>query len=203
MGLVMADALAFAGLEVRLWGPFEADLEVLSRTRRSPRLPDFTLPENVEVLADAGRALDEAEFVISAIPTQFLREIWQRLGLYVQSSACIVSVSKGIEIGTMLRPTQVIRQAMSQKRSAGSERLVALSGPCIAAELARRLPASLVAAADLQSARRVQDLFRVPWLRVYRNDDMIGVEMAGATKNIIALAAGMIDGLQAGANAKS
>jgi glycerol-3-phosphate dehydrogenase (NAD(P)+) len=122
----------------------------------------------------------------------------------------IVSVTKGIENRTLLRPTQVIADAIgggaAELRSATAPpiTLCALSGPSIAAELARRMPASLVAASDDQGcACLVQDYLHVPWLRVYRNDDVLGVEMAGATKNVIALAAGMIDGLEAGANAKS
>jgi glycerol-3-phosphate dehydrogenase (NAD(P)+) len=111
-------------------------------------------------------------------------------------------VTKGIEVGTGLRPTQVLGQVLAMDDD--DPRLCVLSGPSIAAELARRLPATLVAAAsDEALASRVQDLLRVPWLRIYRSDDVVGVEVAGAAKNVIALAAGIVDGLKAGDNAKS
>ncbi|MCI0631019.1 MAG: NAD(P)-dependent glycerol-3-phosphate dehydrogenase [Phycisphaerales bacterium] len=199
MALVMADALAQRGIDVRMWGPIAPDAQELGRTRRSHRLPGFVLPSPVKVTTDEGEALQGAQFVISAIPTQYLRSAWQRVRHHAPARACVVSVSKGIEIGTEMRPTQIIADVLG-----GGPALVALSGPCIATELARRLPASLVAASDrAKCAEDVQGLLRVPWLRVYRHDDVVGVEVAGATKNIIALAAGMIDGLDAGANAKS
>lgn len=209
MALVLADAIAQRGLPTRLWSPFPVDAASLRTSRRSPRLPDMRLPAAVEVTADDEAAFADIGIIISAIPTQFLRAVWSRLGLrYVaaldsgRASVPVVSVTKGIEIGTGLRPTQVIAEALSL--AATDARLCALSGPSIAAELARRLPATLVAAAaDEALATRVQDLFRVPWLRIYRLDDVVGVEVAGAAKNVIALAAGMIDGLEAGDNAKS
>lgn len=210
MALAMADALATRGLAVRLWSPFAADAAELARTRRSPRLPGFQLPANVQVTSDENEALDGISIILSAIPTQFLRAVWQRLLSHINAETRIISVTKGIENSTLMRPTQVIadvlRLTCDQSTSVRNRQidLCALSGPTIAPELARRLPASLVAASDdLECARQVQDFLRVPWLRVYRHDDVIGVEMAGATKNVIALAAGMVDGLEAGDNAKS
>ena len=206
MGLVMADALAARGVAVRMWGPIEHDARELRSSRMSPRLPGFRLPDSVDVVSDDQSACEAAEFIISAIPAQFLRQAWQRIAPHAPSTATIVSVSKGIEIATGLRPSQVIGDLMEKSQRGSGERLAlcALSGPSIAAELARRLPASLVAAANRKEiAHAVQDLFSLPWLRIYTHDDVIGVEMAGATKNVIALAAGMIDGLKAGDNAKS
>ena len=204
MALVLADALVQRGLAVRLWGPIAEDAHRLAAMRRSPRLPGFQLPKAVEVTSDDGTALSDADIIFSAIPAQYLRTVWQRLRGQLPRNACTVSVSKGIEIGTLMRPTQVIADVTQSSQARYAANLVALSGPSIAAELARRLPASLVAASsDQDCATRVQDILNVPWLRIYRHDDVIGVEMAGATKNIIALAAGMVDGLDAGDNAKS
>jgi glycerol-3-phosphate dehydrogenase (NAD(P)+) len=208
---VLADALAAKGVSARIWSPFGKDAETLAATRTSPRLPDFRLADQIDVTADDRAAFAGVSMMVSAIPTQFLRQVWQRLRAALQQAeagkgnrppAAIVSVTKGLEIGTGLRPTQIIAEVLSLPP--GDPRLCVLSGPSVAAELARRLPASLVVAADDQIlARRVQELFRVPWLRVYRGDDVIGVEVAGAAKNVIALAAGMIDGIGAGSNAKS
>ena len=216
MALVLADALSFRGVAARIWSPFPADARSLQASRQSPRLPAFVIPENTEVTADDSRAFADATIIYSAIPTQHLRAVWRRLAAHVPPDLCIVSVTKGIEIGTNRRPSEVIDEVLAGTSQLGTSKtgefqarttrypIVALSGPTIASELARHLPASLVAASlNLPCAQRVQDLLRVPWLRVYRNDDVIGVEIAGATKNVIALAAGMIDGLEAGANAKS
>jgi glycerol-3-phosphate dehydrogenase (NAD(P)+) len=110
-------------------------------------------------------------------------------------------VTKGIEDGTLLRPSEVIAQAVP---SPGGRAVVVLSGPTIAAELAERKPATMVSAcADAALAERVQRTFAMPWLRIYTNHDVVGVEVAGAAKNVVALAAGMVDGLGLGSNAKS
>jgi glycerol-3-phosphate dehydrogenase (NAD(P)+) len=135
-----------------------------------------------------------------------MRSVWQRLEPHVPPGVPIISVAKGIENGTLLRPTQIIADVLLARWAQQPVRppLAALSGPNIAAELARYLPATAVAASDdPELARRVQETFSTPWFRVYTNDDVTGVELAGATKNIIALAAGIVDGLGAGSNAKA
>jgi glycerol-3-phosphate dehydrogenase (NAD(P)+) len=203
MGLVLAEALAHRGVRVRLWGPFPEDIEALASTRTAPRrLEPFELPASVELTADDEQALDGADCIINAIPTQFIRLVWRRIGGHASARTPVLSVSKGIENETLLAPTQVIADVLGER---DDERpMCALSGPTIAAELARHQPATLVAASnDGALAAHAQDLLNVPWLRIYRHGDMLGVELAGATKNVIALAAGMIDGLGAGDNAKS
>jgi glycerol-3-phosphate dehydrogenase (NAD(P)+) len=140
--------------------------------------------------------------VLSAIPTQFARGVWERLGPRVPAGVPITSVAKGIENGTLLRPTQIIRDVLQSRGSVNP--LVALSGPNIAAELAKYRPGTAVVASDdAEVARRVQLAFSTQWFRVYTNDDVIGVELAGATKNVVAIAAGILDGLGAGNNAKA
>ena len=201
MALVLADALVHRGRQVRIWGPLADDVNSLARTRRSDRLPGIVLHDSVEVTADDRAALNDVNLTLSAIPTQFLRRVWTRLASHIPSTMPIVSVTKGIENETLMRPSEVISDSLA---SSWKGRLCVLSGPTIAAELARHLPASLVAASDDEGlAHEVQDALRVPWMRVYRHDDVMGVEVAAATKNVIALAAGMVDGLGAGANAKS
>lgn len=204
MGLVMADALAAGGAEVRLWGPFAQPIDELARTRRSPqRLPDFVLAHDVAVTADLAAALDGAEIVVNAIPTQFIAGVWEKAAPRLADGARVLCISKGFEVQTLRTPTEIITDvAVAAGRDAPA--CCALSGPTIAAELARHLPATMVAASpDDDLAGRAQVLLHVPWLRVYRHDDLLGVEVAGATKNVIALAAGMVDGLDVGYNAKS
>lgn len=182
---------------VRVWGHDQAEAGRLSQTRKSDRLDGFSLHESVRVMLDDAE-LVKADLIVAAVPVQHIREALERLAPHAPPRAPIVSVAKGIENGSLLRPTQVIGEVL------GERPLGALSGPTIAAELARGLPATMIAAsADAVLAKEVQMLFSTRWLRVYTNDDLVGVEMAGALKNVIAIAAGILDGLQAGNNAKS
>jgi len=156
-----------------------------------------------------------ADMLVSAVPCQFMRQIWNRLKEHVPEDAAIVSVAKGIENDTLLRPTEILAEILHSEcgvqRSATqnaerSGRLAVLSGPTIADELARKLPATACAASHNESlAKNIQHTFsdNVSWFRVYTNTDVVGVELAGAMKNVIAIAAGIIDGAGAGDNAKA
>jgi len=191
MGLVMADALTARGIDVRLWGPFPSHIDDLAERRKSARLPEFTLSDAVRVTPNAEEAFAGVDVALNAIPTQFIRNVWGGL-----SSVC---VAKGIEIGTNLLPTQIIEQVIGDGHAT-----CVLSGPTIATELVRRQPAAMVASStDEAVAKQVQDLFDVPWLRIYTHGDPFGVELAGALKNVIAIAAGICDGMELGDNAKS
>lgn len=219
MGLVCAGVLAGENgiassvrasrtSRVSIWGHSEEEADRLAQSRRSTRLDGFSLPDSVHVHHRDVSAIREADLVVSAIPVQFMRAAWERLGSCVSDGAGVVSVAKGIENGTLLRPTQIIQDVLrgigrdDPDRPARS--MACLSGPTIATELARCLPAAMVAASDeADFARRIQTLFTTSWLRVYTNPDVLGVELAGATKNVIAIAAGILDGLHAGNNAKS
>jgi len=187
-----------------MWGAFEESIERLIQTRENQRLlKGARIPASVRLTANDAGAFDGCTLIISAIPTQYMRSVWTRLRPRVPRDVPIVSVAKGIEIDTLLRPTQIIADVLSPGVSCGWK-LAVLSGPNIAAELARYLPATaVVASEDAELARRVQALFTTQWFRVYTNEDVVGVELAGATKNIIAIAAGILDGLGAGNNAKA
>jgi glycerol-3-phosphate dehydrogenase (NAD(P)+) len=200
MATVCSIMLTQRGHEITMWGAFEESIERLMQNREQSRLlPGVRVPERVRLTANDADAFNGASMVVSAIPTQYLRSVWQRLTPHLPKDLPIVSVSKGIENSSLLRPTQIIGDAVGP-----SHGLVALSGPNVAGELAKYLPATAVAASsDLALAERVQHTFSTQWFRVYTNDDIIGVELAGATKNVIAIAAGILDGLAAGNNAKS
>jgi len=164
-------------------------------------MPGLTLPAQVSVEPDPAAALRGATIVVSAIPTQFIRTVWANFASALPPGAPIVSVAKGFESGSHRLPSEILREAIGPRAVTST---VALTGPTIAAELARRLPATMLAASlDADAAERVQRAFSTPWLRIYTHDDPIGAEVAGALKNVIALAAGMIDGLALGYNAKS
>jgi glycerol-3-phosphate dehydrogenase (NAD(P)+) len=189
---------------VVVWAHTEEEAGELAQARSSPRLPGFRLPESVSVALSDQQALARADLIISAVPVQFLRATWTRLRPHVRAGAAVLSVSKGIDTETLRRPTQVIAEALRDDPDARPRRIGVLSGPTIAAELARCLPATMIAASDdAEFAGQVQRLFSTSWLRVYTNPDVLGVELGGATKNVIAIAAGILDGLQAGYNAKS
>jgi glycerol-3-phosphate dehydrogenase (NAD(P)+) len=160
------------------------------------------VPENTHLTADDAAAFAECTLILSAVPTQYMRSVWERLQQYVPAGVPIISVAKGIENQTLLCPLEIIRGVLGAK---GKERaMAAVSGPNIAGEIARRLPGTAVVASNnSEFARRVQSVLSTEWFRIYTNSDVIGVELAGATKNVVAIAAGVLDGLSAGNNAKA
>ncbi len=199
MGTLCALLAAGRGSAVRLWGRSRERMEALRRRRENARyLSGHPFPDNLEPVHDERYALDRPDLVISAVPCQYMRSIWNRLRDALPDGVPVVSVSKGIEIDTLATPTQILRQCVPGRPVA------CLSGPCIAPEVARRLPTSVVVAADADDlARRIQDGLSTEFFRVYTSDDLVGVETAGAVKNVIALAAGICDGIGLGANAKA
>lgn len=214
MGLVCAGILtdldrgrAFPGgvvPRVTLWGHDTLQSATLSQTRRSDRLPGFVLSDSVRVATKDRDAFEGTDLVISAVPVQFSRTAWERVRPHVGLRAAVLSVAKGIENGTLLRPLQIVADVMKDNPDAAPRKTAALSGPTIAPELARCLPATMISASEDESFRTlVQDLFTTRWMRIYTTADVTGVELAGAMKNVIAIAAGILDGLSAGCNAKS
>ncbi len=199
MGTVCAQILAANGKQVALFATREQRVQELLVARENQRyLPGVRLSENIRPTADPVAALANTELVISAIPCQHLRGVWERVGENVPPDATLCSVTKGIEISTLLRPSEILEEF------AGACPVVVLSGPSIAGELARYLPATVVAAsADERAAELVQEELSTSWFRIYTNSDLVGVELAGAVKNVVALAAGILDGLRAGDNAKA
>lgn len=185
--------------DVAIWARSREYADQMQRERENRRLlPDVRLPDNVAVTSDIESALDEAEYIVAAVPTQFLRSALIEARPLLTQQRPVISVIKGIENGTFQRPSEIILDVL------GNRGVVALSGPSHAEEIGRRLPATVVAASgDLGLARQVQRMFNTQRFRVYTNLDLIGVELAGALKNVIAIAAGISDGLGYGDNAKS
>lgn len=186
-------------VDVRLWARNETFARHIHETRENVRLlPGVRLPASVQVTSNSAEALANADYVIVCVPTRGLREAMSGMATQIPSAALLVSTVKGIENGTLMRPSQMIRQI------AGERPVVALGGPCHAEEITQKKPASIVAACDeVVEAERVQSFLSTEFLRIYANADQTGVELAGALKNVIAIAAGISDGLQFGDNAKA
>jgi len=200
-GIALSSLLAEKGFSVRLWGRNPEEMEHFARARRHRRyLPDVTIPRTIFVTADLPVALAGADVVLFAVPSQALRSTLTAARDFLSETSLFVNVAKGLEVSSNLRLSQVFEDVLP----GAARRLAILSGPSHAEEVALGKPTSVVAAAyEEDVARRAQDLFLTPAFRVYTNADVVGVELGGALKNIIAIAAGMSDGLGYGHNARA
>ncbi|MBN2020845.1 MAG: NAD(P)-dependent glycerol-3-phosphate dehydrogenase [Sedimentisphaerales bacterium] len=202
MATVLAMLLAEKNIPVRIWGYDARQLRETQKSRENKKFfPGYKLTRSIAFEPDDKLIFAGADLIISAVPCQFIRSVWIRLRNHTPEGVPICSVAKGIENKTLQRPTQIIADVLGDLVR---RKLAALSGPTIADELARKLPATACAAsADEKLAQDIQQTFSAPWFRIYTNTDVVGVELAGAMKNIIAIAAGIIDGIGAGDNAKA
>lgn len=188
------------GHAVRLWANEPEVVESIARSRVNERfLPGFQVPSSVEATHDLSAALDGVEIVVSVMPSQYCRALFEQISPLLRPETLIVSCTKGLENGTLLRMSELIEDVLRPQKF--TPRVGALSGPSFAKEVARGDPTAVtMASADSELARAVQHAFNSSRFRVYTNDDVIGVELGGALKNIIAIAAGVCDGLELGHN---
>ena len=198
-GTTLALLLVGKGHAVRLWGAFPDYVETMRQRRENAKfLPGIPLPAALELTGDLEEAARDAALLVAAVPTQFMRGVLRRLAACGVRGTPVVSVAKGIENQTLLRPSQIVSDVL------GRVPVAALSGPSHAEEVARGLPATVsVASRNAGLARHAQRLFMTDRFRVYTNRDVVGVELGGAVKNVIAIAAGICDGLRLGDNAKA
>ena len=198
-GFALARLLANRGHETVLWSALPEEVASLRETRSHPRLPGVLLPAGVRLTEKAEEAARGRDLVVFAVPSPHVRATARRMKPFLAPEQLMADAAKGIEPGTLLPLSEVIRQETGE-----SARVVALSGPTHAEEVARdKLTAIVAACADEQAAKAVQAIFMTPSFRVYTNTDIRGVELCGALKNIIALAAGISDGLGQGDNARA
>ncbi len=197
-GTALAVHLGRVGHDVRLWARDRALVdEMAARRVNAAYLPDVPFPENVSVAHGLADALRGAELVVSAVPSHGCRAVMQRASPSLAAHAVIVSATKGLEARTLLRMSEVIAQ-----EAGPTHPVVVLSGPSFAIEVARQLPTAILAASkDAAAIGLVQHEFRGPSFRLYGSDDVAGVEIGAAMKNIIAIAAGVAEGLGLGHNA--
>ncbi len=199
-GTTLAMLLSQGG-PVTLLARDEAHAERLREDGMNRRyLPDVPLPEAIRVTADVSELGAASELVVLAVPSRTMREVVRGVAAHLDADTVVLSVAKGIEAGSLLRMTQVVLS----EALALAGRVAALSGPNLALEIVRGMPAgSVVAAEDEAVSQRVKEILGSRTFRLYRNPDVIGVELAGALKNIVAIVAGAVDELEAGDNGKA
>ncbi|MDA8079921.1 MAG: NAD(P)-dependent glycerol-3-phosphate dehydrogenase [Nitrospiraceae bacterium] len=197
-GTTLASLLCEKGYDVSLWS-FEPEVaeEIRREGANTSYLPDVRLPENLRATTDMEDAVRKARYIVNVVPTQFVRPVFSDAVKYIHEDAIIISASKGIEHGTLMTVSQILNELTG---SAGA----VLSGPSFAKEVIKRFPTAVtLASRDPETGLLLQELFNTQYFRVYTHTDMLGVELGGALKNVIAIASGICDGLGLGHNARA
>jgi glycerol-3-phosphate dehydrogenase (NAD(P)+) len=201
-GTALALVLAHKGHAVTLW-MFEQELaEETSRTRENRvYLPGYPLPPSISVTSSLGTAVRDKSFILSVVPSHTIRTVSAQFAGFLPQDAVIINASKGIEVDTLKLPAEVLRDTLPERHHG---RLCFLSGPSFAREVADRMPTAVaLAAADPAVGMRAQQVLSTHWFRVYTNTDVVGVELGGSLKNVIAIAAGVLEGLGYGHNTRA
>lgn len=199
-GMALARMLCVNGHEVTVWSAIEQEVDQFSATRQHPNLPGMIIPEQIVFTKDIANVCTGMDILLFAVPSVFVRATAKKAAPYVTDGQIIVDVAKGIEADTLKTMTQIIADEIKNP----AVKLVALSGPTHAEEVAKDLPTTIVSACkDMDAAQQVQEVFSNSCMRVYTNDDVLGVELCGAMKNVIALASGIAVGLGCGDNTKA
>src|SRR6185295_10109306 len=198
-GTALAMVAARNNHEVSLWAREAEVAESINRDHRNPfYLSDFELPENIHATVSPGEAVRNASFVLVVIPSHTMREMIERLESHLHPEVVIVSAAKGVENGTLMRMSEVISDVLDEEVAS---RFVALSGPSFAREVAKGDPTAIVAASDNSEASGlIQLALSSSSFRIYTNNDVVGVELGGAVKSVVAIAAGVVRGLGLGTN---
>lgn len=202
-GTALARMLALNGHETAMWSPRPRDIDALAKTHYHKHLEGVRIPETILLTKDAREACAEKDLIVFALPSVAIRQTAQTVKPYLRDGQILVSVAKGMEADTLLTMTGIINDVLEEGRQ---ERFhyAALSGPTHAEEVARDLPSAIVAACrEDRVARTVQDVFMNSSMRVYRSSDLLGVELCGALKNVIAIAAGACVGMGFGDNTRA
>jgi glycerol-3-phosphate dehydrogenase (NAD(P)+) len=197
-GTTLACLLAEKEYDVSLWAFEKEVVESIRDTRmNSVYLPDVPLPENLKVTNDILQAVKNSRYILNVVPTQFTRSVFRDARKHIPADAVIISASKGIEQGTLLTVSSILREITGHQ-------VAVLSGPSFAKEVVRRLPTAVtLATEDIDTGLILQEIFNTNYFRVYTHTDMLGVELGGALKNVIAIAAGISDGMGLGHNARA
>ncbi len=201
-GSALARMLSVTGHQVTVWSAIEKEIDDFSTERIHPNLPGMKIPAEIKFTKDIEEVCTDKDLLLFAVPSVYVRGTTRQAAPFIKDGQIIVDVAKGIEADTLYTMTDIIKDELAAVEK--TAKLVALSGPTHAEEVALDLPTTIVSACeDRETAEKVQDIFFNTCMRVYTNDDMRGVELCGAMKNIIALAAGISTGLGYGDNAKA
>lgn len=197
-GIALASLLYHQGNQVTVWSAIKEEIEELNRTRRLRTLPDLRLPEDMIFTADLAQAMEDKELLVLAVPSIYVRQTAAKMRPFCRDGQVLVNVAKGIEDSSLKTLSAVIEEELPMADAA------VLSGPSHAEEVSRGLPTTCVAGAgNRKTAEFIQEQFMSPVFRVYTSPDVLGIEIGGALKNVIALAAGIADGLGYGDNTKA
>ena len=201
-GTTLSILLAENSHQVSLWSYRKEDAERIRATRENPAfLPGILIPPAVRVEDELEASVEGAEMIVGAVPSQFLRSVVFRLNHLTLGRVTVVNVAKGVENHTLMTMSKMLHDTLPHLPPSS---IATLSGPSHAEEVSRRIPTTVVAASsDMETARRVQQVFMLPYFRVYASNDIRGVEIGGSLKNVIAIAAGIIDGADLGDNTKA
>lgn len=203
-GMALARMLSNSGQDVTVWSAIKKEIDDLSSTRCHPNLPDMIIPDTIVFTKSIEEVCVQKDIILFAVPSVFVRSTAEKARQYIPDGQIVVDVAKGIEADTLYTMSEVIRDEIQKDGLHPNAKIVALSGPTHAEEVACDMPTTIVSACtDLDVAEKVQDVFMNTCMRVYTNVDVHGVELCGALKNIIALAAGISKGLGYGDNAKA
>ena len=201
-GTTLGIIMARQGVTVRLLARDDAEARSLQTARENSRfVPGVQFPDSMSVTADTQSAFDGADLVAFVVPSRSLRDNARRVAKSINPDSIVVTATKGLELGSGKRMSQVLEEELGDSMRHG---ICALSGPNLASEIVAEMPSStVIASSDAEAATRAQDIINSSVFRVYTNDDIVGVEFCGALKNIIALGAGIVDGLGLGDNSKA
>ena len=201
-GTTLAILLADNSHDVALWAYRETDAETIRTRRENPSfLPGISIPAGIQVSSDLTASIEGCDMIVAAVPSQFLRAVIMNVRSRPLEQTIVVNVAKGVENRTLMTMSEMLHDALP---SISSSNIATLSGPSHAEEVSRKIPTAVVAAsADINTARVVQQAFMMPYFRVYASTDLRGVELGGSLKNVIAIAAGIIDGANLGDNTKA
>ena len=199
-GMALARMLCKNGHQIMIWSALEQEVEEFSATRRHPNLPGMEIPEEIVFTKDLAELCRDKDLLLFAVPSVFVRATAKKAAPFIAPGQLIVDVAKGIEADTLMTMSQVIADELKGLNA----RIVALSGPTHAEEVAKDMPTTIVSACeDPEAAHQVQEIFAGTCMRVYTNPDILGVELCGALKNVMALGSGIALGLGFGDNAKA
>ena len=197
-GIALSSLLSANGHQVTVWSAFEKEVESLKETRGLKTLPGLVLPDDMEFTADLASAMKDKDLLVTAVPSIYVRETAKKMKPFLAEGQLVVNVAKGIEEATLMTLTDILEEELP-----GAD-VAVLSGPSHAEEVSRGLPTTCVAGAKTrETAEKIQNIFMSPVFRVYISPDILGIEIGGALKNVIALAAGIADGLGYGDNTKA